>query len=270
MFLLHISIALGNYFNININIENIYPSDWFMFFSSYLGGSVALIGVILTIRHSTSVHNHQIAMGRLQEERNIIVQAISQLDTMEPISIFKLFASMNNEYINISTSELALINDRIYIMQHKIINSRISMFVSSNATNINPNCNICKTPCMLKTVIPEILENFENLTDTLNHTLNLLDDYIRKSVENTNISKEIKRLENEKMKNINSSFINYDDKINSLQNKYFILAHDADELLKMCKKCSKMNANEITKLIGLTRIYIIEKENNSHKYCFKN
>ena len=39
MICLHIGIALGRYFNININVPEITAADWFMFAGSYLGGS---------------------------------------------------------------------------------------------------------------------------------------------------------------------------------------------------------------------------------------
>ena len=46
MLFLHIGIAVGQYFKIDINVPNIAAADWFMFAGSYLGGAMTLLGYI--------------------------------------------------------------------------------------------------------------------------------------------------------------------------------------------------------------------------------
>lgn len=53
MLRLHIGIALGNYFHININVPNVDAATWFMFSGSYLGG------VIITLRHERNIHQYE-------------------------------------------------------------------------------------------------------------------------------------------------------------------------------------------------------------------
>ena len=56
IFCLHIGIALGNYFGININVPNVDASTWFLFAGSYLGGVMTLAGVMITLKHERKIH----------------------------------------------------------------------------------------------------------------------------------------------------------------------------------------------------------------------
>ena len=59
MLCLHIGIALGNYFGININVPNVDASTWFIFCGSYLGGTMTLAGVMITLKHERSIHQYE-------------------------------------------------------------------------------------------------------------------------------------------------------------------------------------------------------------------
>ncbi len=263
MFLLHISIAFNDYFNININIPDIYVSDWFMFCSSYFGGAITLMGVNKTILYSSKLHQHQISMAKLQEEKTVILQSISQLNVQEPFAIFQLFLSMNNETRVITDSEVALIYERIVNTRHKIASTRILVFISSDITIINPNCTSCKNFCHLKTIVPKICEAFESCTGTLHDTLGELERYIIKTVEFNKKFQELKyQQQNEQQ---NQMYIL--EQIIILEREYKNFCED-NQLRTLCEKCSTMYQNEISQLIELIRIYFIEKETKVRNDCF--
>lgn len=265
MFLLHLSIAWSEYTGWNVNITNIDAKDWFMFFSSYLGGSIALIGIILSIKHGMNLHNHQVANARLENERLVVAQSISRLNVQEPISILKFFMSLN-ENANISKSEMIMLNDRIYQLQHEINYSRVNIFISSGITIINPNCSICKDPCGLKTIIPDFSNEYESLTMTLHETSNKLSKFMSDGIQNNKLLLEIIRLKSE---NTNNPLLHSNDKIQSLHEKIKNLNNDIQKLLELCEKCAQMSEKEITKLISLSIRYFIQRQENAKKACFE-
>ena len=59
MLCLHIGIALGNYFGININVPNVDASTWFIFCGSYLGGIMTLAGVMVTLKHERGIRQYE-------------------------------------------------------------------------------------------------------------------------------------------------------------------------------------------------------------------
>lgn len=75
---LHISIALGNYFRININVPNVDVATWFMFFGSYLGG------VMITLRHERNIHQYENRMENIEREKQTIGNAVCGFNLLAP------------------------------------------------------------------------------------------------------------------------------------------------------------------------------------------
>lgn len=76
MLCLHIGIALGNYFDLNINVPNVDASTWFIFCSSYLCGTMTLVGVMVTLRHERSIHQYEKSLESIDKERESLGKAI--------------------------------------------------------------------------------------------------------------------------------------------------------------------------------------------------
>lgn len=81
---LHISIALGNYFRININVPNVDVATWFMFFGSYLGGVMTLGGVMITLRHERNIHQYENRMENIEREKQTIGNAVCGFNLLAP------------------------------------------------------------------------------------------------------------------------------------------------------------------------------------------
>lgn len=84
MFCLHVGIALGSYFGININVPNVDASTWFIFCGSYLGGTMTLAGVMITLRHERSIHQYEKALESIEKERNGLGKVICELNLFAP------------------------------------------------------------------------------------------------------------------------------------------------------------------------------------------
>ncbi len=266
MFLLHISIALGDYFNVNINIPNIYADDWFMFFSSYLGGSVALLGVIFTIRHSMNTHSHQIAMAKIEKEKQDIVEAISMLNPFEPYYLLKQFSLLMENNL-IAPENTANLNDRVYNHLYLVNASRVKMLMATNATSVSVACQTCKTPCGLKVIVPELAKDYDSVTENLNKALNELANFTTLRTRNDRISRELNQYIQENAQS--GTTIHSQEKINKLNDEYTQLSKQIETLIELCEKCNSMNANEISRIVSLSKGYIAQRQENAKKHCFE-
>lgn len=85
MLCLHIGIALGNYFGITINVPNVDASTWFTFASSYLGGSMTLVGVMFTLRYERKVQHYEETLRNIEIEKDKLGRAICELNIFHPV-----------------------------------------------------------------------------------------------------------------------------------------------------------------------------------------
>lgn len=88
MLCLHIGIALGNYFGVNINVPNVDASTWFIFCGSYLGGTMTLAGVMLTLRHERNIHQYEKSMDSIEKEKDALGKAICNLNVFAPSILY--------------------------------------------------------------------------------------------------------------------------------------------------------------------------------------
>ena len=84
MLCLHIGIALGDYFGININIPGVNASDWFTFASGYLGGVMTLVGVVITLRYERNVQRYEEKLNYIEKEKENWGRAICELNIFAP------------------------------------------------------------------------------------------------------------------------------------------------------------------------------------------
>ncbi len=89
MLCLHIGIALGDYFGININIPGVNASDWFTFASGYLGGVMTLVGVVITLRYERNVQRYEEKLNYIEKEKENWGRAICELNIFAPSSFYQ-------------------------------------------------------------------------------------------------------------------------------------------------------------------------------------
>lgn len=266
MFLLHISIALGNYFNININVPNIEASDWFMFFGSYLGGTIALIGVVITIKHSHQLHNHQINIQYLQKEQEVVAEAISNLPINQTLNIMGIYAT--GIWIDDNAVEHSKENIReIYSCQTMITLSQIKLSTLSNIISDYSICSKCKEQCELKSIGPEFNEVYNTLVSAIDECLKYLYEYIRSRDASMRYSEMLKKnlscLENNEPKVYTNSDLEKEK--NSTRDRSNIF----DDFQIANNKLLELRNTSLPRLITLHKSYFIVRQKNCSKKCFE-
>lgn len=113
MFLLHMCIAIGNYLNISININNVFAKDWFMFYASYLGGCMTLVGVIFSMSNERKLSQFQIGMEAIEKEKMKLASLINQINVFLPVTILQHFLGLAILKDGYDAKEIAIIRRMI-------------------------------------------------------------------------------------------------------------------------------------------------------------
>ncbi|MDE5583591.1 MAG: hypothetical protein K2J08_07795 [Ruminococcus sp.] len=241
---LHIGIALGNYFHININVPNIKAADWFMFFSSYLGGSMTLIGVTITLRYERNIHQYENALEKIEKEKEKIGNAICGFNLLVPSSLYLQVNEMLIPPKSASTSDIVAIRLRVNEEMNKLLTSKAELEFTTDIYFMGGNCTTCKKPCGLQSTIPEFIKTYEAIGVKIYSTLSKINDYILVSERN----------------------IAY--RYNGCENQIQDIKPYQNEINAALEEIAKFNENEIPHLKVLGRNYIEQKSQNAYKKCF--
>lgn len=272
MFCFHIGIAFGQYFGININVPNVDASSWFMFSSSYLGGSMTLIGVILTLRHGQSSQQYEKKLENIEKERERLGRIIFELNTFAPSTIYQQFGTLCNVYGEYNSADIASIRYQIVEEQRKINSSKLELITLTDIYAMTCQCSTCKKSCRIKTILPEFQQIYDKICSNLYNVLIKLDSYVLISQNNARYNSLIRNCKeaNTRCQNAGqplpfseSVIKEYEDKIidaNSIQN----------EILAAINEINNYNQREIQQLISLFREYIYNLKNNAYNDCFQN
>ncbi len=270
MALLHISIALGNYFSIDINIPNIYASDWFMFFGSYLGGSVTLLGVILTIRHSRQLHQHQISIGYLQKEEENVAEVLASLPVNQTLNIMGVYAtgfriSDDDEINNIENSKETI--REIYLCQTSLTQAKIKLAALSFILQDYNNCSSCKNKCNLNEIAPKFRATYEELESTIDKCLEYIYETIRARDNSLMYSSMLK--ENMECAKKEEQPLYSQERLDNLQKSH----RDRIDIFKDFKaqndELLKLRESSMPELISLSKQYFMIRKENCYKKCFE-
>lgn len=244
MFGLHIGIALGNYFHVNINVPNIDAASWFMFFGSYLGGVMTLAGVMITLRHERERHQYEFSIENIEKEKEKIGKAICGFNLLAPGVLYLQANEIMASPTGINISDLISLRLRVNEEMNKALLGNAELEFYTDIYFMQGNCASCKRPCELQTIIPEFIKIYNSVGSKLYGTHSKINDYILAIESN---QARIVAGPRDQIENLKP----YQDKIDA-------------SLVEI----AKFNQNEIQQLMGLGRKYIGQKKQNAYKNCF--
>lgn len=244
MFGLHIGIALGNYFHININVPNIDASSWFMFFGSYLAGVMTLTGVLITLKHERKMHQYEKSLGNIDKERERIGSAICKFNLLTPRSLYSQVNEMLVSPKGISSPDIIVLRQKVNEEMHNTLTARTELEFSTDIYFMAGNCAVCKKPCKIQAVIPEFIKAYDSIGAKIYDTLKKIDNYIF-ALERNQAYRTIGR---------------EDQTVDTIPYQA--------EIDAALEEIAKFNENEIQQLMVLGRTYIEQKKQNAYKKCF--
>lgn len=269
MFCLHIGIALGNYFGININVPNVDASTWFLFAGSYLGGAMTLAGVMITLKHEREIHQYEKLLENIDKEKERLGKAICELNVFASSIIYQKFMVMQVTQDGYNASEIAAIRSSILEEMSRInkLKSETMFFTDIFAITAG-----CKKACRIKEILPEIQKIYDTIGKKIYDTLSEIDQYVTDAYRNSLCDAQIHRFN---MINANCQALGqplqYDEAaIKEYEDKKVDVKPKQDKIAMALTEISSYPLNEIQQLNYLVREYIVVKQQNTSKNCFIN
>lgn len=267
MICLHIGIALGRYFNININIPEITAADWFMFEGSYLGGVMTLVGVLFTLRYERKIHGHQLTVASIQEERRNISSLIEKLDVFGPSICYVDFNSVMSIKEWNKLPDFSNVRSEIAEYLRKIYQSRTELTLCTDILVTPQNCFVCEHPCRLSAVQNDFSSTYNKVSKLLDDTLRILDTYIVDTYQNT-VRDELIRQYKQNIaeclaKGMTPSYTEKD--IQTAEREKKDLTVQKAILEQKLAEVSQLSQNEFDQLLRFSREYSLIKLQNAEK-----
>ena len=241
---LHVGIALGTYFHININVPNINAASWFMFLGSYLAGVMTLAGVVATLKHERKIHQYETAIYNIEQEREKIGNAICGFNLLAPRALYTQINEISALSEMFSVSDMTAIRLRVNEEMQKALMAKAELEFSTDVYFMAGNCATCQKPCKIQAIIPELIKVYDSVGTVIYDTLNKIDSYI--FILERNQALISARLENQ-VADIKPYQVEIDTALEEI---------------------AKLNQNEIQQLMDLGRAYIEQKKQNAYKKCF--
>lgn len=241
---LHIGIALGNYFHININVPNIDAASWFMFFGSYLAGVMTFAGVVATLRHERKIHQYEHDLENIDKEKERIGNAICAFNLFAPGLIYVQVSEMLVSSKEPTPSDVIVLRQHVNEEMHRILTAKTELEFTTDIYFIAGKRATCKEQCEMKKTTSAFIEVYESVGEKIYNTLNKINDYIL-TLERNLVCKS-----SEPEKQI--------DDIKSYQK----------EIDVALEEIAKFNQDKIQKLTDLGRTYIGQKKQDVYKKCF--
>lgn len=176
MLCLHIGIALGSYFNIHINVPNIDASTWFIFCGSYLGGSMTLVGVMITLKHERSIHQYEKSLETIDKEKDGLGKAICELNLFAPSSLYLQFNCLHITSTGYDPVEVATIRQQLSEEMQKINTLKLEIMFFTEIYVMPMGCSTCKTHCRIPTILPEFQRIYEKIGNRIFSLLQMIDN----------------------------------------------------------------------------------------------
>lgn len=242
---LHIGIALGNYFRININVPNVNAATWFMFFGSYLGGVMTLGGVMITLRHERNIFQYQNAIENIEREKEKIGNAVCGFNLLSPGVLYMQVNELLASSVEVSASDMATIRLHVNEEMHRALAIRTELEFATDIYSMAGNCAVCKKPCRVQSILPEFIKTYDLIGAKIYDTLSKINDYILTCERN----RAYRRM-------------------NGCENQIVDLKLYQDEISAALNEITKFNQNEIQRLVFLGKEYIEQKKQNAYKNCF--
>ena len=241
---LHIGIALGNYFHININVPNIDAASWFMFFGSYLGGVMTLAGVMITMKHERNIHQYENIIQNLEKEKEKIGNAICGFNLLAPGALYTQIIEMCAASEKFNASNMTAIRLCVNDEMQKVLMAKAELEFSTDIYFMTGNCAACKKPCGIQGIIPEFIKVYDSIGAKIYDTLSKINNYILALERNQACSSA------------------------GLENQIVDIKPYQEEINTMLAEIAQYNQNEIQQLMVLGRKYIEQKKQNAYRKCF--
>lgn len=270
MFCLHIGIALGNYFGININVPNVDASTWFIFCGSYLGGTMTLAGVMLTLRHERNIHQYEKAMDTIEKEKDALGKAICDLNVFAPSTLYQQFNSLHITSKGYDSAEVAAIRQQLSEEMRKINALKLETMFFTDIYAMTAGCSACEKPCRVQAILPEFQKIYEKVGSKLFELLQMIDAYVVVSVSNALYQALVTNCQqsNQWHQALGQPLEYSEAEIEIHKSKIIDIEPQRKSLLALMEEVSKYNQDEIQQLSVLAREYIAVKQKNASKKCF--
>ncbi len=270
MLCLHIGIALGNYFGININVPNVDASTWFIFCGSYLGGTMTLAGVMITLKHERSIHQYEKALETIEKERDGLGKVICELNLFVPNALYQRFNSIPITSTGYDSVEVSAVRQQLAEEMQKINTAKLEAMFFTDIYVIPAGCPTCKNPCRIPTILPEFQRIYENVGNRIFTLLQMIDTYIvacnqnairRALIVNCQKTNQQCQLCGQPPEYGESEIKRYESEIINVESQQ-------NEIIAALTEISKYTQTEIPQLTALAREYIALKKQNAYKSCF--
>lgn len=270
MFCLHIGIALGNYFGININVPNVDASTWFIFCGSYLGGTMTLAGVMITLRHERNIHQYEKTMDSIEKEKDALGKAVCDLNIFAPSTLYQQFSSLHITSKGYDSAEVAAIRQQLSEEMRKINALKLETMFFTDIYAMTAGCLACKKPCRIQSILPEFQKIYEKVGSKLFESLQMADAYVVTCVSNALYQALVMNCQqsNQQHQAIGQPPEYSEVEIETYKSKINDLEPQRKDLLAIMDEVSKYNQNEIQQLSALAREYIAIKQQNAYEKCF--
>ena len=270
MFCLHICIALGNYFGININVPNIDASTWFIFCGSYLGGTMTLAGVMITLKHERSINQYEKALEAIEKERDGLGKAICELNLFAPSTLYQRFCGLRTTNTGYDPAEIAAIRQQIAEEMHKINTAKLEAMFFTDVYVIPAGCPTCKTPCRIPAIVPEFQKTYEKVENQIFTVLQKIDSYIFICNQNAIRTALITNCQqsNQQHQSLGQP-PKYDEaEIKRYESEIVNVELQQNDIIAAINEVNKYSQTEIPQLTALAREYVAVKQKNAYKRCF--
>ena len=270
MFCLHIGIALGNYFGININVPNVDASTWFIFCGSYLGGTMTLAGVMITLKHERSIHQYEKALETIEKERDGLGKVICELNLFAPSVLYQRFNSLRISSTGYDPVEVATIRQQLAEGMQKINTAKLKAMFFTDIYVVPPGCSNCKNPCRIPTILPEFQKIYEKMGNRIFTLLGLIDSYVAICERNA-----IKRALVVNCQQLNQQLQSQgqppkygEAELKKYESEIINVESQQNDIIVALTEVSNYSQAEIPQLNALAREYIAVKQKNAYKSCF--
>ncbi len=269
---LHIGIALGNYFSININVPNVDASTWFMFFGSYLGGVMTLAGVMITIKHEHNIHQYEKSLENIDKEKDELGKAICELNLFAPSTLYQRFSSLQITSKGYDSTEVAAIRQQLSVEMQKINTAKLETMFFTDAYAIPTGCPTCKNPCRIPTILPEFQKTYEKVGNQIFTLLQMIDAYIVACNQNAIRRAFIANCQqvNQQRQSLGQPPEYDESEIKRYESEIVNVESRQNEITAALIEISKFTQTEIPQLTALAREYIAIKKVNAYQKCFFN
>lgn len=267
MLLLHIGIALQQYFKLNINVPNIHAADWFMFAGSYLGGAMTLFGVIITLKHERKLHQHQLTIESIEKERERLFLIVNKLDVFAPSACYLDFTSAMCVKEWDKRPDFSTVRRKIVETLRDLNQGNQELLLETEMCTQPAECVKCKHLCRLPAVRNEFQRTYAYVNRYLYDTSQMLDAYIVDQYQNATNDELINLYrENIAVCQAQGKPSQYGEKdIEDIQSLKKDLSIQHTELEKRLNEISTMNQKEMGQLINLVREYYSLRIQNAER-----